>query len=363
MARYATSYQGILVDPYAPFVFSDGIALTNPGGLYTAINNHGDIAYGVRGVGFDASGNFVGLRSGIFTLDGPVVRTGDTTPLGGSYSNSSLQSSRFHLNDQGQVLSNARLGLTIFGGNDAVISFAPQVDGSYFQTLHAAWGQPIAKGYVASGTVGWGSYNLSNQGSVATGVVAIGAAGVPEALHVIDGDVVRTSSQLPHFGGSQFNLFNNSIAINDNGDHGYHGSLFNDDWETFRWAVFRNDFELVWIDDGQVEHLEGRNFSNLGSFNMTNSGDLYWTASFDDPLGLTHRGLFRNDELIVSSDQSIKGVTYFPSFTYDISDDGTWLIIESWDSGIYRAYIPSPATTTLLALIALSTTQRRRKPA
>ena len=326
------------------------------------INNNGDVVFSIRGNAFDAKDDFLGFKGGLFTQSGPIVRGGDLSPLGSSYS-SALDTHGYELNDHGHLLASFRLGITIFPGPDSLIQFIPNGDGSYASVLHAARLQPLSDGYTASAgySPNLGTFSLNNAGSVAAGVAAIGTADVNEPWTLRDGQLVHTSGEVPLFGGSQFTLVPTQVTLNNSGDIGYLGGLENDDWDTGRWAVLRNDFELVWIDDGEIQHLEGRSISGFRRLEMTDTGDLYWLANFDDPLGLSHLGLFRNGELLVSTDQSIDEVMYFPTFTYDISDNGEWLIIESQENGIFRARIPAPGSAAVAFLATGIITLRRRR--
>lgn len=361
VANYAYSHAGVIADPYAPFDFGDGITIPDPNVGGGDINNHGEVVFSIRGNAFDANDDFLGFKGGLFTQSGPIVRSGDLSPLGSSFS-SALDTYGYELNDHGHLLASFRLGITIFPGPDSLIQFVRNGDGSYTSILHAARLQSLSDDYTASANYSpnLGTFSLNNSGIVAAGVAAIGPAGVNEPWTLLDGQLTHTSGQVALFGGSEFTLVPMQVTLNNTGDIGYLGGLENNDWDTGRWAVFRNDFELVWLDDGQTEHLEGRNFSIFRRFEMTDAGDLYWLANFDDSLGLSHIGLFHNGELLVSTDQSIDEVLYFPTFTYDISDNGEWLIIESQENGIFRSRIPTPGSATLLLLTGTFTLLRKR---
>ncbi|MFG0262502.1 MAG: hypothetical protein ACF788_08945 [Novipirellula sp. JB048] len=360
--RYVISHDGILVDPYATFDYGDGITLDFSIGLHSAINNKGDVAFGIGGLARDANGNSIGFRSAIVTDTGVVVRSGDQTPFGGVYPTNTW-GSRIKLNDRGEVLSSFDIGLTLFNGPDAVIGFVPNPDGGYTSVGHAAQGRPFAEGYSATAANSFGSqqYDLNNNGDVAIGLTLIGENQTNEPWVALNANPIHTSGEVPLFGGSIVNLGFTSIAVNDLQQLAFFGSLVNEDWETFRWAVFRDDFELVWVDDGQTPLMEGRHIGQPRSIQITNSGDVFWISSFDDSLGLTHDGLFRNGELLISSDKSIEEVLHLEGFGYDLSDDGNWMIVESQASGIFRVQIPTPSTClSLLVVCALSGRARRR---
>ncbi|MFU8829084.1 MAG: hypothetical protein ACNA8P_06575, partial [Phycisphaerales bacterium] len=127
-----------------------------------------------------------------------------------------------------------------------------------------------------------------------------------------------------------------------------------------RLAVMRNENDVVWVNDESDHLLSGRTVSGPHNPNITNNGDVFWSASFTDAMGLTYTGLFHNDQLIVTSDPNMADVLHLPGFAYSVSDNGQWLILDS-PSGVFRMQIPAPGPAALAAVGLVSSLRRRRR--
>jgi len=163
------------------------------------------------------------------------------------------------------------------------------------------------------------------------------------------------------FPDGQFNLFTNPVAINDSAEFAYQGKMLSSAWEGGRLTVFRNEDEIVWIDDGSDPLLELSQITSATNIQLTNQGDIFWHGLIQDGF-TTYSALFFNDELIATSDPRISSedILYFEGyFQFDVSDNGQWVIFDT-PHGIYRILIPSPSSTTLLMTGLLASLRRRR---
>jgi len=165
------------------------------------------------------------------------------------------------------------------------------------------------------------------------------------------------------FPDGQFNLFTNPVAINDSAEFAYQGYMLSSAWEGGRLTVFRNEDEIVWIDDGSDPLLAGYTDIGAGAIAITNGGDVIWQALIQDSLGAPWTALFRNDLVIATSDPNFLGDALFieGGFSFDVSDNGQWVIFDT-PHGIYRTLIPSPGATTVLTVGLLASLRRRRSP-
>jgi hypothetical protein len=149
---YVIAYDGIRYDPFAPVPFDETYSYTTPvrSPLYSSINDHGEIATTYRGVLTDADGNALPGQRTMIAVDGsPMLRTGDTTPLGGTYGD--FGSTRHILNDQGHLLANFDLFFNPFSTFETVVEFSPSESG-YDQTVRMTPGVPLQDGFSVRGT-------------------------------------------------------------------------------------------------------------------------------------------------------------------------------------------------------------------
>jgi hypothetical protein len=361
--RHIVAYDGVRHRPGQLVQFNDDITLHLATGFYTAINNHGQVALSVVGLGRDADGNAVGPRSGIFLDGAPVVRSGDPRPVGGSYPNS-LSSSQFVLDDSGRLLSNFQFNSTIFGGNDSLVEFVPNQSGGYDQILRVNPDLPVQDGYRIrfSNTMNWGSYDLNNGGDTVYSAVLMNDEFVTKSAIVLNGEIARISGESSLFDDGSLDVNPNYASVNASGDFAYTGNMYSSEWDGFRQVVMRNQDELVWIDDGTTPELVGHSVHVAAVVDITDGGDVLWRASLYDQLGLFYTGIFLNDELIASGDPTIEGVlTIEEGFLFDISDNGEWMIFDT-STGVYRARIPAPGPAALLAIGAAASLIRKRRP-
>ncbi|MFU8829766.1 MAG: hypothetical protein ACNA8P_10090, partial [Phycisphaerales bacterium] len=365
VGRFVIAYDGVRLDPYGTIPFRDDLVIgaTPNRARHTAINNHGQIATGISGFLFDPEGNYQGQGSMLAIDGGVVVRSGEPTPLGVNYP-TQFGSSQFILNDQGHLLANFDLFPNPFSTFETVIEFSPSESG-YDQTVRIAPGMPLQDGFNVRGDspANWGSFDLSNSGNTVTGTFVANDDLIARPAIVVNGTIRRMSGPNDDYPDGNFNLSTRQVAINDSGEFAYSGIMASSDWDGGRWTVFRNEDEIIWIDDGSDPLLDNWNFSSVRSISVTDGGDVFWQPRLEDTTGETLSALFRNDVVIATSDPNFLGDALYieGGFSFDISDNGQWIIFDT-PGGIYRAMIPSPSAAAILALTALSTTRRRRKP-
>jgi hypothetical protein len=361
---FVVAHDGIRLDPFMTVPFNEHLTIgpTTGLGYNTDINNHGQIAMGVHGPARDSAGNVVGIRSMLVVDDEVVIRSGDTTPFGGQYADS-LVLSRFILNDQGHLLSNFDLFANPFSTFDTVIEFSPSESG-YDQTVRMTPGMPLQDGFSVRGTyeASWGSYDFSNNGNTIFGVSTTADDQIPRSAIVVNGTILRMSGPTDIFPNGQFSTAGRFVAINDSAEFAYSGLMASSDWEGGRLTVMRNVDEIVWIDDGSDPLLADWTISSLANINVTDTGDVFWQPGIiQNLLGDSVTALFRNDVVIATSDPDFLGDALFikGGFSFDISDNGQWIIFETSD-GIFRTLIPSPGAASLAALCLVTTLRRRR---
>ncbi|MFU8829328.1 MAG: hypothetical protein ACNA8P_07830 [Phycisphaerales bacterium] len=365
LGTYIFTHDGIRHDPFTVVPFNETLTFRTspPNAFYSSINNHGQIATTFNGLVSDADGNLVGSRSMIAVDGSPVLRTGDTTPFGGTYGG--FGSTRHILNDQGHLLANFDLFFNPFSTFETVIEFSPSESG-YDQTVRMTPGMPLQDGYSvrSDNPANWGSFDFSNNGNMVFGVGVANSDLIARPAIVVNGIIRRMSGATDAFPDGEFSLFRGQVAINDSADFAYQGFMLSSDWEGGRRAIMRNEDEIVWIDDGSDPSLADYTDIGAGAISITEGGDVIWQALIQDSLGASWTALFHNDLVIATSDPNFLGDALFieDGFSFDVSDNGQWIIFDT-PHGIYRTLIPSPGAAAILALTTLSTTRRRRKPA
>ncbi|MFU8829922.1 MAG: hypothetical protein ACNA8P_10890 [Phycisphaerales bacterium] len=362
--RFVIAYDGVRLTPFMAVPFNEDITIgpTANLGYNTAINNHGQIAMGIAGPARDSNGNSVGVRSMLVVDDTVVLRSGDATPFGGAYP-SHFWNSQFILNDHGHLLANFDLFFNPFSTFDTVIEFAPSESG-YDQTVRMTPGMPLQDGFSVRGTyqANWGSFDFSNNGDTIFGVSTTADDQIPRPAIVVNGTIRRMSGPIDNFPDWYFNLSTRQVAINDSSEFAYSGIMASSDWEGGRWTVFRNEDEIVWIDDGSDPLLADWTITSVANINITDTGDVFWQpGGIQNLLGDSVTALFRNDVVIATSDPDFLGDALFieGGFSFNISDNGLWIIFETPD-GIFRTMIPGPGSTGLLMVGLLASLRRRR---
>lgn len=362
LGTFIAAYDGIRLSPSTTILFDENTVLGPTVGLgrYASINNHGQIATTVGGLAFDLNGNPTGARAALMIDDQIVVRSTETDPFGGTYG--FFSSSRHILNDQGHLLANFDLFSNPFSTFETVIEFSPSESG-YDQTVRMTAGMPLQDGFSVRGDspANWGSFDLSNSGDTVIGTYVTNSDLTARGAIVVNGVIQRMSGPVDDFPDGNLNLNARRVAINDFGEFAYSGIMASSDWEGGRWAVFRNEDEIVWIDDSSDPLLAGYSSIGAADISITGNGDVIWQAVMEDSLGAPWTALFHNDLVIATSDPNFLGDALFieGGFSFDISDNGQWIIFDT-PHGIYRTLIPSPSTTALLMAGVLASLRRRR---
>jgi len=360
--RAAVAYNGIHASGFIPFDFGDGITLSNTISNSVAINNHGQVLTHVRGLVTNEFGT-PQARSVIFIDGQPVVRSGENSPLiGRPYTQRSINRGRPILNDAGHVLSNFDLETNVFHPVDIAVEFIPDGIGNYDQVLRMRGGMPLMSGDgVISPTYApyAGAYGQNNYGDI----IFAAAVNLPDppstGAILLNGEIVRQSGDLTDFANGHILVYSSQAAIDESQDYAYFGAVQSSEWDGLRLAVMRNESDVVWIDDGIDPVLAGYTVTNPSLPSISITDDVFWAASLTDTIGITYKGLFRNNKLIVTSDPNIMDVLHLPAFTYSVSDNGQWMILDS-PTGIFRMQIPSPGTTAMLTAGFLASLRRRR---
>lgn len=362
LGTYIFTHDGIRHDPFTVVPFNETLTFRTspPNVFYSSINNHGQIATTFNGLVSDADGNLVGSRSLIAVDGSPVLRTGDTTPFGGTYGG--FISTRHILNDQGHLLANFDLFANPFSSFETVVEFSP-VESGYDQTVRLTTGMPLSDGYSVRGTSSatWGSFDFSNSGDTVFGVSVTESDLTARTAIVVNGTIRRMSGPLSIYPGGELSVFRSHVAINDSAEFAYRGFVSSSDWDEPRAVVMRNEDEIVWIDDGSDPWLSGYTSIGAVDISIASSGDVIWQAVMEDSLGAPWTALFHNDLVIATSDPSFLGDALFieGGFSFDVSDNGQWIIFDT-PHGIYRTLIPSPGTTAMFAVGLFASSRRRR---
>lgn len=361
---YVIAYDGIRYDPFTPVPFDETYSYTTPvrSPLYSSINNQGEIATTYRGVVTDVDGNALPGQRTMIAVDGsPILRTGDTTPFGGTYGD--FGSTRHILNDGGHLLANFDLIFNPFSTFETVIEFSPSESG-YDQTVRSTTGMPLNDGYsIRDGSsAAWRSFDFNNEGDTIFGVTVTESDLTARAAIVVNGTIQRMSGTLKTFSDGQLSLATMPVAINGTAEFAYWGLASSSAWAGAREAVLRNNDDIVWIDDGSDPLLADWTISSIANMAITNNGEVFWQpGEIQNLLGETVTALFRNVVVIATSDPNYLGDALFieGGFSFDVSDNGQWVIFDT-PHGIYRTLIPSPSTAALLVVGLLGSTRRRR---
>ena len=363
VGRYLVAYDGIRFDPTTEIPFNEDLTIRPPGtGQFASINNLGQISATVAGPAFDAAGNFFGLRTMLMVDDEVIFRAGDPNPLGGSYP-ADFSRSRSILADDGSLLVNFDLFSTPFANEDAVIRFTPGGGSGYEQSVSLAPGLAIEDGYFVRSTnrALWGSYDHNQFGDTVHAAITTNDEFDTAGSIFLNGQFVARDGETQLFDDGLLSIFPNRVAINDNADVAYLAIAQSSEWEGGRRTIIKNADELAWIDDGSTLNLVGKSFATFtGNLSLANSGDVFWQGDFFDSMGARYTAVFRNSQMLATTDPSIDGVLRLDGLlSFDVSDNGEWLIFDT-ESGVFRAQIPSPAGVTLLALGVLPALRRRR---
>lgn len=362
--RYLVAYDGIRFDPQVEIPFNNELSIRSPvPGRTASINNLGQVSATVGGPVFDSEGNLFGTRSMLVVDDQVVVRSGDTHTFGGAYPSNFL-SSRSILADDGSLLVNFDLFSNPFADEDTVIRFTPGLSEGYEQSVSLAPGMVIEDGYFvrSSNRVVWGAYDHNQFGDTAHAAVTTNDEFDTAASIVLNGRFVARDGETQLFDNGLLSIDSDRVAINDNADVAYLAIAQSSEWEGGRYTVIKNSDEVVWIDDGSTPSLVGKTFAAfMGThLSLANSGDVLWQGDFFDSMGARYTAVFRNSQMLATTDPSIDGVLHLDGlFSFDASDNGEWLIFDT-ESGVFRAQIPSPAGVTLLALGVLPALRRHR---
>ncbi len=362
--RYLVAYDGIRFDPQVEIPFNNELSIRSPvPGRTASINNLGQVSATVGGPVFDSEGNLFGTRSMLVVDDQVVVRSGDTHTFGGAYPSNFL-SSRSILADDGSLLVNFDLFSNPFADEDTVIRFTPGLSEGYEQSVSLAPGMAIEDGYFvrSSNRVVWGAYDQNQFGDTAHAAVTTNDEFDTAASIVLNGRFVARDGETQLFDNGLLSIDADRVAINDNADFVYLAIAQSSEWEGGRYSVIKNADEVVWVDDGSTPDLAGKTFAAFMSthLSLANSGDVFWQGDFFDSMGARYTAVFRNSQMLATTDPSIDGVLRLDGLlSFDASDNGEWLIFDT-ESGVFRAQIPSPAGVTLLALGVLPALRRRR---
>lgn len=360
--RYLVAYDGIRFDPTTEIPFNEDLTIRPPGsGRFASINNLGQISATVAGPVFDAEGNFFGLRTMLMVDDEVVLRSGDPQPFGGSYPSDFVRS-RSILADDGSLLVNFDLFSNPFADEDTVIRFTPGSGRSYEQSVSLAPGMVIEDGYFVRSTnnVIWGSYGYNQFGDAVHAATTTNDEFDTAGSIVLNGQFVARSGETQLFDNGLLSIDSDRVAINDNADVAYLAIAQSSEWEGGRYTIVQNADEVLWIDDGSTPSLVGKSFATfMGNLSLANSGDVFWQGDFFDSMGARYTAVFRNSQMLATTDPSIEGVLRLDGLlSFDASDNGEWLIFDT-ESGVFRAQIPSPAAMTVLALGVLPALRRR----
>ncbi|MFB3431950.1 MAG: hypothetical protein ABL309_13620 [Phycisphaerales bacterium] len=362
--RYLVAYDGVRFDPTVGIPFNKDLTI-GPVFVPTAfasINNHGQVAVTVSGPTFNSAGEFFGTRSMLVVDDHVVLRSGDSHPFGGTYP-SDFGDSKSVLVDDGSLLVNFDLFSNPFAEEDTVIRLTPGMGKSYEQSVSLAPGMAIEDGYFVRSTnrALWGSFDHNQFGDTVHAAITTNDDFDTAGSILLNGQFVARDGETQLFDNGLLSIFPNRVAINDNADFVYLAIAQSSEWEGGRYAVIKNADEVVWVDDGSTPDLAGKIFTAfMGThLSLANSGDVFWQGDFFDAMGARYTAVFRNSQMLATTDPSIDGVVRLDGLlSFDASDNGEWLIFDT-ESGVFRAQIPSPAAMTVLALGVLPALRRR----
>ena len=363
--RYLVAYDGIRFDPTTEIPFNEDLTIRPPGsGRFASINNLGQISATVAGPVFDAEGDFFGTRTMLMVDDEVVLRSGDPQPFGGSYP-SDFNRSRSILADDGSLLVNFDLFSNPFADEDTVIRFTPGGGSGYEQSVSLAPGLAIEDGYFVRSTnrALWGSYDHNQFGDTVHAAITTNDEFNTAGSIFLNGQFVARDGETQLFDNGLLSIFPNRVAINDNADVAYLAIAQSSEWEGGRYTVIKNADEVVWVDDGSTPDLAGKTFAAfMGThLSLANSGDVFWQGDFFDSMGARYTAVFRNSQMLATTDPSIDGVLRLDGLlSFDASDNGEWLIFDT-ESGVFRAQIPSPAGVSPLAVWLGCVLRRRRR--
>lgn len=357
-----------------------------------SINNHGDIAAGVKGAIFEPSLTFTSsilVNGSEFVHLNTAQSSWDFVPGHGPIPLGGIRDMR--LNDNGSIVLTSSTDLppgVIPQGPNLVSRIDPNTaspTGWSDQVLSARF-MPVQGAPVDGEAFVLGFYNSSYQVNMSSAGQAVTFAevqadyngnGFPDQtrpMFLVDDTVIAYQGMaVPGNPSLSFAFAGN---VNSTGDVNQSG----------KWALSTQILDpeygigqAVLTSDGEVLAQFGKTYDWAGdrylwpstAIDVLDSGDVVWTSLLsDEPASSGPLGLFINQNLLIEAGVTkidgkiVDNFASIGSNGYDFSENGEWLIInlvfDDQSTGTYRMHIPSPATIAPIFLFAFRSSLRRR---